>query len=329
MIIFSQSVFATVPERALRGISAADARHNLIVTAESFLGTPYRYAGIDRGGLDCSGLVFLSFWESFNVEVPRTAEGIYRWAETIDREELQPGDLVFFVTVGTAVSHVGIYVGNGRFIHSASEGPNTGVIYSRLDESYWRRTYRGAGRALPRDTAGAVALLPRQRNWSDPGFFLGFAGAWTWGGFFEGAPSSFRGISGMATAGYKWLRYSAGFEVRQEWDRALGVYRVPVSISFGTDTSRIFGGPAYTFGEPTLSLADSDRRYLRAILWEAGTSLALPPVRIGPGALSLYGELAYRHFRPIEGDFHWRPDLTANLRLSTGIRYLWKVQNFL
>ena len=124
-------------------------RRMLIAAAESFLGTPYRYAGLDRRGLDCSGLVYASFREGLNQIVPRRTEDLYNWAQKIPAGELQPGDLVFFSTARNTVSHVGIYTGNGRFIHSASEGPQTGVIYSRLDESYWSRTFLAAGRVFP------------------------------------------------------------------------------------------------------------------------------------------------------------------------------------
>jgi len=150
-LFLTSGLFATVPiqERALQGISAAEARRKLLATAESCLGIPYRYGGIDRRGLDCSAFVYLSFREAFQYSIPRTSEAIYNWAQKIETSELQPGDLVFFVTAGSRISHVGIYVGGGRFIHSASHGPRTGVIYSRLNESYWARTYRGAARALP------------------------------------------------------------------------------------------------------------------------------------------------------------------------------------
>jgi probable lipoprotein NlpC len=147
--------------------------------------------------------VYLSFKEALNYSVPRSADSIFAWAEKIDTAGLQPGDLVFFVTVGSKVSHVGIYTGEGRFIHSASEGPQTGVIYSYLDESYWKRTFKGAGRALPWDTETAQAMSSYHKiedqkaestgdsafkifDWFRSGFFKGFGASWTWGGFFEG-----------------------------------------------------------------------------------------------------------------------------------------------
>ena len=130
-------------------LSAANARLMLILAAEKYLGTPYVYGGIDSRGLDCSGLIYASFKDSLNITVPRTADGLYSWTIRIPNEEMKPGDLVFFITSGPGISHVGIFAGDGYFIHAPSDGPNTGVIYSRLTESYWNRTFAGAGRAIP------------------------------------------------------------------------------------------------------------------------------------------------------------------------------------
>jgi probable lipoprotein NlpC len=361
LFLSAPAVFAAVPiqDTNLNGAAAAEARWKLLLTAESFLGTPYRYAGIDRKGLDCSGLVFLSFRESLNYTIPRSSEGIYNWTEKIRTEDLQPGDLVFFVTTGQRVSHLGIYAGEGRFIHSASEGPQTGVIYSRLEESYWKRTYIGAGRALPWDKNTAEAMTAARNSrpgapqagaaagprppavnpvpartgssgptWDDSGFFTGFGAAWDWGAFFEGAPSAFRGLSGLAMIGYKWSDYQAGLEFRVEWDRALGVFRVPFTFSLGSETFRLFGGPAYTFGEAALSLSDGERHYTGggAWLWEAGLFAAFPPMKMDRGALSFYGDLAWKPYHWAEGEeFRPKPDITANVRASTGIRYSYKL----
>ena len=347
-IVLTQRVLAAVPVQggSLHGAGATDARLRLISVAESFLGTPYRYAGLDRNGIDCSGLVYTSFREALNVLVPRTADTIYNWTEKIATNELQPGDLVFFVTTGQKVSHLGIYTGEGRFIHSASEGPQTGVMYSRLDESYWRRTYHGAGRALPWDAEAAQAMAGTSDvnyeindtadysggsvkppvAWADPGLYAGFGAAWTWGGFIEGAPSVFRGFSTLATLGYKWSKYRIGLELRPEWDSALGVFRLPITFSAGTEYFQVFGGPAISFGDPSLSLSDGERYYSGGgeWRWELGFSFSIPFLKIRSGALAAYGELAWQPYHWAEGEkFSFKPDFTANFRLSTGFRYLW------
>jgi probable lipoprotein NlpC len=130
--------------------AAGGARLKVIAAGEKYLGVPYRYGGADRNGLDCSGFVYASFKDALSVAVPRSTTALHAWAEKIPSELLEPGDLLFFKTTNTGnISHVGIFTGGGRFIHAASEGPDTGVIYSAMDEKYWKRTYAGAGRALP------------------------------------------------------------------------------------------------------------------------------------------------------------------------------------
>ena len=144
---YAPSATASPAERAM---AFNRARERLLAVAVSYAGTPYRLGGTTRAGMDCSGFVYRSFREALGVAVPRTSESMFLWTERIHISQIQPGDLVFFRTTGTArITHVGIYVGDGRFIHSASQGRSTGVIFSGLDEPYWAGVYAGAGRALP------------------------------------------------------------------------------------------------------------------------------------------------------------------------------------
>jgi probable lipoprotein NlpC len=150
ILLFSPGLFAEPPLNADLDVNP---RLKVLAAAEAYQGTPYKYAGVDRRGLDCSGLIYLSFRDALAVTIPRTSESLYAWSERMPGEEAQAGDLLFFKTSGNAISHVGIYAGDGRFIHSASSGPRTGVIYSYLYEDYWRRNFVGAGRVLPADKA--------------------------------------------------------------------------------------------------------------------------------------------------------------------------------
>jgi hypothetical protein len=232
-------------------------------------------------------------------------------------------------------------------------------MYSTLDEAYWKRTYTGAGRALPWDAEAEAALLagqipdapiagggngadanpgfigvgdssgsaPRpQLSWaSDQGVFAGVGLSWTFGGFIEGAPSVFRGLAGQAKIGYKWDIFQAALELRPQWDRGLGVVRLPIDISLGTDRFQIFAGPAFTFGEPE---NDDGRTYYQsyAVLGELGIASALPPIKIASGALSFFGELVWQPFTAEEGQgSNWKADVTANMRISAGVRYLWLI----
>jgi len=126
------------------------ARYRLLAFASVFEGTLYLFGGTTAAGMDCSGFVYRSFREALGVSVPRVSESMFLWTERIAREEKQPGDLVFFRTGATArITHVGIYTGDNQFIHSASAGSRTGVIFSSLSEPYWASVFAGAGRALP------------------------------------------------------------------------------------------------------------------------------------------------------------------------------------
>lgn len=115
----------------------------LLLIARGLVGTPYRFGGDDPRGFDCSGLVVYSF-ERIGVDVPRTAADQRRAARTVKRAELEPGDLVFFRTSSRRVDHVGIYAGDGRFIHAPSSGRV--VSYADLDDPYYLTHFAGAGR---------------------------------------------------------------------------------------------------------------------------------------------------------------------------------------
>jgi len=120
------------------------AGEKVVSIAAGYIGTPYRYGGDSpRNGFDCSGLVFFSF-EQMGLKVPRTAADQRKAAERVPRDDLEPGDLVFFRSSKGRVDHVGIYAGEGRFIHA----PNSGsvVSYAYLDDPYYRSHFVSAGR---------------------------------------------------------------------------------------------------------------------------------------------------------------------------------------
>ena len=117
----------------------------LVVSAMGFLGVPYRRGGNSaESGFDCSGFVKAIYEQTIGLVLPRSAAQQASATQTIDKSELRPGDLVFFNTMRRAFSHVGIYVGNGKFIHSPKPGAEVRVEDMGL--AYWARRYDGARR---------------------------------------------------------------------------------------------------------------------------------------------------------------------------------------
>ena len=125
--------------------SVSERASGLVINAMGFLGVPYRYGGNDmETGVDCSGFVRAVYEQSVGKLLPRRSADQAAATEAIDRSELKPGDLVFFNTMKRAFSHVGIYVGEGKFIHS----PRTGG-YVRVEDmraAYWDARFNGARR---------------------------------------------------------------------------------------------------------------------------------------------------------------------------------------
>ena len=117
---------------------------DLVVNAMGYLGMPYRRGGTGIQGFDCSGFVQAMFENTLGLVLPHNAKAQAAATEKIDKTELQPGDLVFFNTLRRAFSHVGIYIGDGKFIHSPRPGGE--VRIEDMRESYWVKRFNGARR---------------------------------------------------------------------------------------------------------------------------------------------------------------------------------------
>lgn len=113
-------------------------RKEVLTFAESYLGTPYCYGGIDKNCTDCSGFV-KQIYEMAGINLPRTAALQYEYGKDISSDEPIPGDLVFFKN-SRKISHVGIYLGNNQFIHAST---NRGVVVQSLDDVFYKQNLAG------------------------------------------------------------------------------------------------------------------------------------------------------------------------------------------
>lgn len=128
---------------ALKNSTGPTLASKIVTTAKKYIGVPYVWGGTSPKGFDCSGYIQYVFNKN-GVTLPRTASQQYKVGYKVSKSNLQPGDLVFFNTSG-GISHVGMYIGNGQFIHS---GTTSGVAIADLYIPYWTSRYIGARRVL-------------------------------------------------------------------------------------------------------------------------------------------------------------------------------------
>lgn len=116
----------------------------LLKEASQWLGTPYKYGGTDKGGVDCSGLVLKVYQSALAINLPRNSKAQSDYCTPTSKKELVPGDLLFFATGRSKnISHVGIFIGDNRMIHSST---SKGVIISDINADYYMRTFTGSGK---------------------------------------------------------------------------------------------------------------------------------------------------------------------------------------
>ncbi len=144
---FTKAEPAMVPASYATQAAANDWGDRLVSRAMKYLGTPYRYGGTSPSGFDCSGVVSSLYGAVFGQSIPRKPHDMAREGRPVGRSDLKRGDLVFFGYRGT-FTHVGIYAGNGQFVHATHRG--SPVQVTPLDGDYYRDRYMTAVRLAPR-----------------------------------------------------------------------------------------------------------------------------------------------------------------------------------
>lgn len=123
---------------------SATSNLKLFEFVHDWIGTPYRFGGSSRKGIDCSAFTKEMYSQVFNLTIKRSSRDIFSMVNPVRRDELKEGDLVFFKIRSRSISHVGVYLGNGRFAHASSRG----VAISSLEDRYYNRYFYKGGRLM-------------------------------------------------------------------------------------------------------------------------------------------------------------------------------------
>lgn len=142
--VIGPATYRTLMKREMPPNRAANLARRIISAGYSVIGTPYVFGGTSPYGFDCSGFTQYAF-RAAGVAIPRTADAQMDYGRRVPIDHLRPGDLVFYSTYEPGASHVGIYLGNGNFLHT---GSSTGVTVSSAFTGYWGARYYGACRIL-------------------------------------------------------------------------------------------------------------------------------------------------------------------------------------
>ena len=328
-VVFANCVFA-------QEVIPIQAKRNAIVEeCKKYIGTPYLYGGLTKDGIDCSGFVFTTVRDSAGIQLPRTVKALYSFVQMIPDSKKQKGDLVFFRTVESTISHVGIYIGKDQFMHSVSDGPNTGVIVSSLKENYWKTRYAGVGTFFPveyeetntfiasNDTNTSSSSTTTSNNKKkistfsvDSSLFLNWNFLTTDQFLFN-----VRGVTFQVHGVYnKWI-LRPGFGIDFKYEPKMNIFQIPMYLSLSPKNFfRIYSGVVFTIGKPVLigSGEEINSSIFPGIL---GISFQTPSIQIGKTELRFVQDLNYTIFNK-KNNFalNFVDSVVAGLVFQSGIR---------
>lgn len=340
---------------------AKTCRENLIAEAKKCIGCSYLYGASGPDVFDCSGLIYYVAREANKTQLPRTANALYERSKLISDEEREPGDLVFFKTTSSGnISHVGIYIGNNQFISAVSDGPNTGVILSSINEGYWNPRYIGAGQIYK---SGKLQEVPETKTEDEPsvaeetpaeepaiaekkpvvaeanpenkskfniGDYLGFLqdtaidttlyGSWAILNS-ESFMLNFRGLDLETNARLQYRALQPGLGLGIKWNYWMNLFQIPLTFSLTlNDYVRFYMGPVFSFGKGKVH--DSQEEISASFFpGILGMALSTPVLKIGPIGFQLVQDISYSFFnKPDNAALSFYKSLSSGLVLNSGLR---------
>ena len=318
-------------------------REAFVEEVKTHVGAPYEYGAVGPDSFDCSGLIYYSANKAIKVQLPRTAKAIYNYVRIIPDEKREIGDLMFFKTTGSStISHIGVYIGNNQFISAISDGPNTGVIVSSLNQDYWKGRYVSTGQFLPSgkdeyskekldETSMSEGFEYEGNSRSSPDstpltfedkLLLDSSLYFDWSLL---SPRQFvfryRGIDAGLHASYTGWNLNPGIGLFIRFNAGLDTFQLPVILSLSmNDYIRMYAGPVFTFKSPVL--IDTDKEIKGSIFpGIIGLSLSTPKWKIGKVALQAVQDINYTVYNNTDGAaLPFMESIAAGLVMYTGIR---------
>lgn len=315
-------------------------RNSLVEECKKYIGTPYLYGGLTKDGIDCSGLVFTAVRDSTGIQLPRTVNALYSFVRIIPDDQKQKGDLVFFKTVESKISHVGIYIGKNQFIHAVSDGPNTGVIVSSLKENYWKSRYVGVGSYFPIENEIQIAADNPQEESSieNPSniqndnnlvlkkktstFNVDFSVFMNWNLFTTNQfLFNVRGVTLQVHGVYNKWNLHPGFGIDFKYEPKMNIFQIPMYFSLSPkDFLRIYAGTVFTLGKPVL-LGSGEEIKSSIFPGILGVSWQTPAIKIGKTGLRFVQDISYTIFNKENNSaLNFVDSIVAGLVFQSGLR---------
>lgn len=347
ILIFSLCCFKLCAED-MTTAEAMLAREKFVTEAKKYVGCPYVLGSTGPDSFDCSGLVYYVAKESIGKQMPRTAKALYSYCRVVPDSKKEVGDLLFFKTnnSGAAVTHVGIYIGNNQFISAISDGPNTGVIISSLNQPYWKPKYVACGQFIK----SAKSKVEEQSfeeevvvaENSDEGIEFSFSKFDLDALMFDAAlycdwslitPNSFminwRGLDLQTNVRYTKIPLQPGVGMSFRYNYGLGLFQIPLLFSVTlNDYARFYAGPVISFGNGSMVGTDEDisPSFFPGIL---GASFATPSFKVSKAKVQIVQDVSYTVFnKPDNSALSFVDSIAAGLVFYTGVRVSMGMKSF-
>ena len=332
-------------------------REKFVAESKKHVGAPYVLGAVGPDNFDCSGLVYYCSRESIKRQLPRTAKAIYNYCRIVPDKDKEVGDLLFFKTNNSApITHVGIYIGNNQFISAISDGPNTGVIISSLNQDYWKPKYVACGQFLPsgknkkssasevyeedfiddedssnagnaKSTASGNVSFKGSSFYKPDGEGLEplVADASLFADWSLISPNSFmfqfRGIDLHTNVRYtKWV-LEPGFGIGLRFNLGMSVFQIPLMFSATVnDYFRFYAGPVISLGNAAMMVTGEEAKpsVFPGII---GISLSTPALNIMKAKAQVVQDISYTVFnKPDNSALSLTNSISAGLVFFTGIR---------